>query len=346
MILQWKLIKMKKVYKYILALILIIIILMILSKIKVFRSVFYLVLLSFIVAYILKPMHLILINRGINRKISAMFLVSAMIITILGFIIFLIPSILKETLTVDVTRTEVKDYIEKIQRVMKPLAKISPGENLIMGVYDKFNYELKIIINKIVNSILAICENALDVTVFPIISYYFLADLHEIRNSIIKIVPHKYRNIVEKIVYDIDVILSRYTVCQLALCILIGTFTFIILSIIKINYPILLSIINGLFNIIPYFGPIFGAIPAIIVALLISPKKAIYTAAALYLIQIIEGNIISPKMTGDSVDMHPLVVIVLLIIGEKLGGFVGMVLVIPAAVILRVIYEDLNYYLF
>lgn len=275
-----------------------------------------------------------------------MFLISIMIITILGFIIFLIPSILKETLTVDVTRTEIKNYVEKIQKAMKPLSKSYPGENLVMGIYDKFNYELKIIINKIVNSILAICENALDVTVLPIISYYFLADLDEIRKSIIKIVPYKYRSVVKKIAYDVDVILSRYTICQLLLCILIGTLTFIILSIIKINYPILLSIINGLFNIIPYFGPIFGAIPAIIVALLISPKKAIYTAIALYLIQIVEGNIISPKMTGDSVDMHPLAVIVLLIIGEKLGGFVGMVLVIPAAVIVRVIYEDLNYYLF
>lgn len=344
--LQWKLIKMKKKYKYIIFIILIIIILIMLSRIKVFKTVFYVVLLSFVLAYILKPIHLILINRGVNKKVSALLLVSAMIITILGFTVFLIPSILKETLTVDVTRTEMSKYIEKIQNFIKPLSRSSPRDNLVMGIYDKFNYELKIIINKAVNVILIICENALDATVFPIISYYFLADLDEIRKSIIKIIPYKYRNVVKKIAYDVDVILSKYTICQLALCILIGTLTFIILSILKVNYPILLSIINGLFNIIPYFGPIFGAVPSIIVALLISPKKAIYTAIALYLIQIIEGNIISPKLTGDSVDMHPLIVIILLIIGEKLWGFIGMVLIIPAAVIVRVIYEDLNYYLF
>lgn len=346
MILQWKLIKMKKVYKFIIAIILIIIILIALSKIKVVKAVVYVVLLSFIMAYILKPIHLILINRGINKKVSAMLLVGAMMLIILSLIIFLIPSILKETLTIDVTRTEIKDYIQKIQSFVKPLSKSSTGENLIMSVYDKFNYELKIIINKAVNSILIIFENALDATILPIISYYFLADLDEIRRSIVKSIPHKYRNLVKKIAYDIDVILSKYTICQLALCILIGALTFVILSILKVNYPILLSIINGLFNIIPYFGPIFGAVPAIIVALLISPKKAIYTAIALYLIQIIEGNIISPKMTGDSVDMHPLVVIILLIVGEKLAGFIGMVLIIPAAVIIRVVYEDLNYYLF
>ena len=337
---------MKKIYKYIIAIVLIIIILIVLSKIKIFKTVFYLVLLSFIMAYLLKPIHLILINRGVNKKVSALFLVSVMIITILGFIVFLIPSILKETLTVDVTRSEIKNYIEKIQNFVKPLSKSSPGDNLVISIYDKFNYELKIIINKIVNLVLIICQNALDATIFPIISYYFLADWDEIRKGVIKIVPYKYRNVVKKIAYDVDIILSKYTICQFALCTFIGILTFIILSIVKVNYPILLSIINGIFNIIPYFGPIFGAIPSIIVALLISPRKAIYTAIALYLIQIIEGNIISPKMTGDSVDMHPLVVIILLIIGEKLGGFVGMVLVIPAAVIVRVIYEDLNYYLF
>lgn len=337
---------MKKAYKYIIFIILIIIILIMVSKIKVFKTVFYVILLSFVLAYILKPIHLILINRGINKKVSALLLVSAMIITILGFIVFLIPSILKETLTVDVTRTEMSNYIEKIRNFVKPLSKSSSGDNLIIGIYDKFNYELKIIINKVVNIILVICENALDATIFPIISYYFLADLDEIGKGIVKIVPCKYRNVVKKIAYDIDVILSKYTICQLVLCVLIGTLTFIILSVLKINYPILLSIINGLFNIIPYFGPIFGAVPAIIVALLISTKKAIYTAIALYLIQIVEGNIISPKLTGDSVDMHPLIVIILLIIGGKLWGFIGMVLIIPAAVIVRVIYEDLNYYLF
>ena len=346
MMLRWKLIKMKKTYNYIIAIILIVIILVVLSKIKVFKAVVYVVLLSFIMAYVLKPIHLILINRGINKRISAMFLVGAMMLIILSFIIFLIPSILKETLTVDVTRTEMKDYDNKIQSFVKPLYKSSTGENLIMSVYDKFNYELKIIINKVANLIVIICENALDATILPIISYYFLADLDEIRRSIVKIVPYKYRNVVKKIAYDIDVILSKYTICQLALCILIGALTFIILSILKVNYPILLSIINGLFNIIPYFGPIFGAVPAIIVALFSSTKKAIYVAIALYLIQIIEGNIISPKITGDSVDMHPLIVIILLIVGEKLAGFIGMVLVIPAAVIVRVIYDDLNYYLF
>jgi predicted PurR-regulated permease PerM len=60
----------------------------------------------------------------------------------------------------------------------------------------------------------------------------------------------------------------------------------------------------------------------------------------------VEGNIISPKITGDSISMHPLTVILLLVIGDKIAGFAGMVLAVPIGVVLKIIYEDLNYYLF
>ena len=66
----------------------------------------------------------------------------------------------------------------------------------------------------------------------------------------------------------------------------------------------------------------------------------------MFLIQQIEGNILSPKITGDSTNMHPIIIIILLLIGEKLGGFVGMIIAVPIGVIIKVIYEDINDYLF
>ena len=114
----------------------------------------------------------------------------------------------------------------------------------------------------------------------------------------------------------------------------------------KVEFPLILSLINGVFNIIPYFGPIFGAIPAIFIALLISPKTALYTALWLFALQQIEGSLLSPKIIGDSISMHPLTVIFLLIIGGELGGVLGMILAVPVGVVIKVICEDLNYYLF
>ena len=107
-----------------------------------------------------------------------------------------------------------------------------------------------------------------------------------------------------------------------------------------------MSILNGIFNIIPYFGPILGGIPVIFVALLDSTSKGIITTIVILIIQQIEGNLLSPKITGDSTNMHPLIIVILLLIGEKIGGVIGMIFIIPLAVIFKVMYEDINYYLF
>ncbi len=87
-------------------------------------------------------------------------------------------------------------------------------------------------------------------------------------------------------------------------------------------------------------------VPAVIVALMISPAKALWVLIGMILIQQIEGNILSPKITGDSIEMHPFVIIVLLLIGDKFGGFIGMIVVVPIAVVIKVLYDDINYYLF
>lgn len=127
---------------------------------------------------------------------------------------------------------------------------------------------------------------------------------------------------------------------------IIGVLTFFILIIFKVKFPLWISLLNAAFNIIPYFGPIFGAIPAVVVAFIDSPIKGLYIMLAMIVIQQIEGNILSPQITGNSINMHPFMIIILLLIGDKFGGFMGMILVVPIAVIIKVIYDDINYYLF
>ena len=83
-----------------------------------------------------------------------------------------------------------------------------------------------------------------------------------------------------------------------------------------------------------------------IVALIDSPAKGLWIGLGILLIQQIEGNILAPKITADSTNIHPIVIIIILLIGEKIGGVCGMILAVPIGVILKVIYDDLNYYLF
>jgi predicted PurR-regulated permease PerM len=219
--------------------------------------------------------------------------------------------------------------------------------NLAMStVYEKFFLWLTGFFNGAFEKALNLGESLISFAVVPIIVYYFLSESQMISNKLIRFFPVSKRKLLRKVSADIDKVLGRYVISQFLLCFIIGVLTLIILMALDVSYPLLLSVVNAVFNIVPYFGPLFGAIPAIIVALLRSPQTAIWTAICLYIIQQLEGDVISPKITGDSVCLHPLMVIILLIIGGKIGGIVGMVLAIPVGVILKIIYEDLNYYLF
>jgi len=337
---------MKKKFKGIIVIILSIVFIIICFKSAVIRDVFYLVFVSFIISYTLKPIHKKLVEKGINKRISATLLIIACILFVMAAVGLLVPSIIRESLNIKIAVNEMQDFIDNIYEKIKPIKNNKTMYVILDTVYGKVDNAVIHLFSRVFDAALNLGEDALSLAVLPIISYYFLADSDKLHNKFLVLFPTKIRVMVKKILLDIDKVLGRYIVSQFMLCLIIGVLTFIILFFLKVDFPVILSLLNAIFNIIPYFGPLFGAIPAVIMALLQSPKTAIYTALWLYGIQQIEGNIISPKVTGDSVSMHPLVVILLLIIGGKLGGFVGMVIAVPIGVVIKVIYEDLNYYIF
>ena len=315
-------------------------------RINLVKEMVNLILISFIISYTLRPIEKRLIKCGINRKLSAILLILSGISLLTVTCILLVPSILRESLTINNTISQIKDFIDDIYKRLELLNKDHTMFIIINTIYDKTNKIIIIVLDKTLNKIITLGENILTLVVIPVIVYYLLSENEKIANTLLVFVPVRSRSICKSIGRNIDKILGRYITGQLILSLLVAIATFLVLILLKVDYPILLSIINGVFNIIPYFGPLFGAIPAILMALLCSPETALWTAIVLYIIQQVEGDIISPKITGDSVSIHPLVVILLLVIGGKIGGFIGMVLAIPVGVIIKVICEDLNYYLF
>ncbi|WP_143755563.1 AI-2E family transporter, partial [Clostridium tepidum] len=313
---------------------------------SIVRDILSLFFISFVIYYLLKPIHAFLIHKGINEKFSALLLVVALIVIIGVFIISIIPAIIKEGYNITSSIGYIQKYIDYIYNKINLLN----NNKILRGIFNKLNGKIEnytvatgeVFFNKFVE----FGENILDYAVIPIIVYYFLAVGDKIVQKFFMIFPIKIRDIVKSISDDIDKILARYIISQVILCLIITILTFLVLVVLGIKLPILLSLINGFFNIIPYFGPVIGSIPAILIALTKSPKTALWALILLYAIQQIEGDILAPKITGDSVDMHPLTVILLLLIGGKIYGFIGMVLAIPIGVIIKIIYEDLNYYLF
>ena len=310
------------------------------------REIICTLLYSYILYYTLKPFQKTLIHKGIKKKNASVLLVISVLVGFLLMSIYFIPLFFRESISLAGNFGIGEKDFYKISEKFSGIKNNKILVNLLDGLYKKGYSAFMGYANDFLDNVLDFADNILAVFVIPVITYYFLCDAEKIKNKIVFLFPIKWRKIIRKIGYDTDKILSKYILSQFLLCGIVSILTFVILICFKIKYPILLSTINGVFNIIPYFGPLFGAMPSIIIAFVYSPKKAIYLTIALYAIQVLEGNIISPKITGDSVDLHPIVVIIVLILGGKISGIMGMILAIPIVVFIKIIYEDLNYYIY
>ena len=310
------------------------------------KEIVNIIFISFSLSYVLNPAKEFLMKKlKVNKRTSSLIIILIVVGLIIGGITVMLPSFVDELASVG----DVFDNVEKFYNNIADKFNLNsiPGINSIYNsIVEKGNGLLTSVSDNLLDYILEASSKILSLAVIPIIIYYFMCDGDRLFSRMMLILPTNKREVTQNIVMDINKVLKRYISGQLYLCGIIGILTFILLLSLQIKFPLWIAIFNALFNIIPYFGPIFGMVPAVIVALMISPAKALWVLIGMILIQQIEGNILSPKITGDSIEMHPFVIIVLLLIGDKFGGFIGMIVVVPIAVVIKVLYDDINYYLF
>lgn len=130
-----------------------------------------------------------------------------------------------------------------------------------------------------------------------------------------------------------------YMVGRLLDSFVVGAIAFIGFSLLKTPYVLLFSFVVFVTNIIPYFGPIVGAILPIGMTFMTDPVRAIWVALFIFLLQQLDGNVIGPKIMGDSVGLSPLWIISVVILGGALFGFVGVFLAVPISAVMKEVYE-------
>ena len=302
--------------------------------------------LAIIFAYILSPMVRYLNKRGINR------LWSVLIIYFIIFTAFLIFSL-----------TLVPKFIEEVKKFMELMPKYSNDVyNLIYKISLKYNHNidslpvelngikdlLSLNINKIEGFVLDIISSITDILLnafskiialilVPILTFYFLKDADKFKKSIILTMPKFCRSSVVYIAKDINEVLSGFIRGQLIISTLVGILTTISMLMLKVQFALLIGVISGITNIIPYFGPIVGIIPGVLFALMDGPSKALWVIVVFTIIQQAESALLSPKIVGESVGIHPVLVILALIIGGKFFGVLGLLLSVPIIATIKVI---------
>lgn len=314
---------------------------------SIFREIINLILISAILAYVLKPLRDSIMRKLkiTRRKATLIVMLSICLIVALIFII-LIPKLVREMVNSVYIIEDFSNYIKDFKNSMQFLDKSPVASTIYDDIEVKFWGYIMELSRNLINWVIGFANNLIAIAIIPIISYYFLSDGEKISNKMYLLIPKEKRIVTKRIIEDINLLLERYIISQFILSIATGIMCLILFIGIDLRFAILLSIINAVFNIVPYFGAFFGGIPAVIVGFMDSPTKAIWVVIGILIIQQIEGNILAPKVTADSTNIHPLVIIILLLIGERMFGVFGMIMAVPLGVIIKVIYDDLNYYLF
>nr|WP_304217426.1 AI-2E family transporter [Fredinandcohnia onubensis] len=293
---------------------------------------------SIFVAYLLHPIIEKISNRGVPRSL-AILLIYFVFFGGVGFGIYKgIPVIL----------AQLKDLAESFPEFSKTyrvwLKEIESGSSQLPAfvhsqlddLLNSLENYVDYLLSRTIEFLKVLLNSIFIIAIIPFIVFYLLKDHDQMMKAVWYITPRKLRKAGQLFFRDVDESLGNYIRGQLIVCLLVGTTASIAFWISGMKYPLLFGSIVGITNIIPYFGPIIGAIPAAIIAATISIKMLIIVVLVVFGLQFIEGNLLSPIIVGKSLRLHPIVIIAALLVGGEVGGVVGLIVAVPVVAILKV----------
>ena len=181
--------------------------------------------------------------------------------------------------------------------------------------------------------------NILSLVIIPVLAFYFLRDFDIIKIKILKLIPLKRQKFAVDLCIELDQALGNFIKGQLLVAVILSFIYSIGLTIAGCPASLLIGIIAGFANLIPYLGIALGFVPAVLLTYLTgNPMWQVLVSGLTFIVgQLLEGMVITPKVMGESVGLHPVVVLVALMIGGGYFGFVGMILALPACAVLMVL---------
>ena len=292
------------------------------------------------VAYFLDPIADRLEAKGCSRTLAVVIINVVFFFFVVVLIVLLIP--LLQTQIVDFAN-RVPHYFEVLRGIIEPLLKrmaaVIPEAQFeqLRAAAGSFAGNLLQWTGEVFKGIwrggMAVVNLLSLIVIMPLVAFYLLRDWDRIVDYIDDALPRKIAPVVRGIATEIDSTLSAFVRGQALVCLLLGGFYAIGLTLVGLDFGLIVGLGTGLISFIPYFGMAIGMVVGLGIALAqFSDWVPVAMVAAVFGVgQIIEGNFLTPRMVGDKVGLHPVWVIFAVMAGSALFGFTGMLLSIPAA---------------
>lgn len=298
---------------------------------------------ALILAYFFDPLYKYLINKKAPKVLAIIVVFGIIIALLILTIFFVIPSVINQ---LNVLYNEIPKFINSYQTLILSLEPqlsrfIDPAdvetllkENLseLQKNVLSFSQTIIIYLSNIVSSI------TFGIVIVPLILFYLLRDMLIFKENLYTFISKEKKKEFKEILEEIDRIISGFIRGRIIVCFIVGTLIGIGLYFLNLKFALIIGIVSGIFNFVPYLGPIVGVILALIFALG-SPWWVLLMIVVLFvLVNQIEAIFLNPNILGKELGLHPLTVILSMLICGLLLGILGVLVAVPLAAILKVLF--------
>ncbi len=187
---------------------------------------------------------------------------------------------------------------------------------------------------------LGVFSGLIDAVTILVISFYLVAERNGMKNFVITLVPGDYQQKTIAVINKVQRKIGMWLIGQFIISAIIFMISLLGLTLLHVKFALVLAILAGFFELIPYIGPFISAIPAIIFAFVQNPPLALAVALLYLFIQKTEGYILVPKIMQRTVGVSPLVIMLAILIGFEVGGILGVLLAVPIVAAVNVVIQE------
>lgn len=259
---------------------------------------------------------------------------------ILGNVYLLAPvsrEVTEAFANLDPTKGRIGEYMRELRRWYENLP---PDLRSFLSPQSFSGVATRIVeaIRTMITTTLEWMSHVVELIVIPVLAFYFVLDSRPLKREFMYFVPKRRVREALILLKEAAVILKSYAICQIILCAIAAVVVGIGLKIIGVHYALTLGIIAGITRAIPIIGPILGGIPIVLVCMLQSLATAVAVLIFFSILHLVESKIIMPKLLAYGMNLHPAIILIVLLVGSEFFGIIGMFLAAPITAILKCIY--------
>lgn len=305
----------------------------------IITTVFIPILIGGLFFYITEPIKRFFERRGLNRIMSILTVFIIIIILVSIFMTILVPVISDQiTNLVEMWPRIQNELVELVDFVMlyQDDLPFNPSEMLDQGIE-----QVTSLFTGLAGNIFTILSGTvsvlLTIVLIPFFYFFMLKDHERLIPVLLSPFGGTFQQFLSELLHDIDRTLRAFIQGQLLVSSILAVLLYIGYSIVGLEYALLLAMLALLLNIIPFIGPWMAFIPAAILGLIQDPWMLVWVSIITLIAQQAESNLITPNVMGQSLKLHPLTVITVVLAAGNIGGFIGMLIAIPTYAVLKVI---------